>query len=72
MTIRFLQTVPSENPEWPFMAGQVIDVPAPSPSMQDALRNGTAELVKAEDERGEAPAVEIPEPVRRKGRKHVH
>jgi hypothetical protein len=72
VTIRFLQTVPSEHPDFPFMPGQVINVPAPSPSMQQALRGGLAEIVRAEDERAEAPAVESPEPVRRKGRKRVH
>jgi hypothetical protein len=72
MTIRFLQTAQSENPDFPFMAGQVIEVPAPSPLIQQALRGGLAEIVRADDERAEAPAVESTEPVRRKGRKRVH
>jgi hypothetical protein len=69
MTIRFLQTVQSENPDFPFMAGQVIDVPAPSPFLLNLLDGVRAEAVKAEDELTEAPAVEQPEPVTRRRRR---
>jgi hypothetical protein len=74
MTIRFLQTVQSENPEFPFVAGQVIDVPVPSPFLLNLLDGVHAEAVKDEDERAVAPETEQPEPVpvrRRRRRKHV-
>jgi hypothetical protein len=72
MTIRFLQTVQSGNPEFPFVAGQLISTTAPSPFLLDLLDGVRAEVVKDEDERAVAPETEQPEPVkRRKRRKHV-
>ena len=71
MQIRFLQTVASEVSDYPFMAGQVISVTAPSPFLLRFLDGIHAEVVKAEDERAVAPEMEQPEPVRRKRRKHV-
>lgn len=70
MTIRFLQTVPSENPEMPFRAGQVITVTYPSPMLLDYLDGERAELVR-EDATESAVLVpaEQPEPSR-KGRRH--
>lgn len=70
MRIRFLQTCASENPEYPFTAGQVIDVPAPSAFLLDLLDGVRAEAVPTDDtERAVAVAVEQPEPVCRKGRR---
>jgi hypothetical protein len=70
MTIRFLQTVESENPGFPFMAGQVITVPAPSPYLLSLLDGVRAEVVPTDDtERAVVPALEQPEPVTVKGRR---
>jgi hypothetical protein len=46
MRIRFLQTTRSENPNFPFQAGQVIDVPAPSPFLLSLLDGVRAEVIK--------------------------
>lgn len=70
MQIKFLQTCPSENPEFPFMAGQVIDIPVPSPSLLKLLDGVHAEAVTSDDtERAVAPSDPQPEPVRVKGRR---
>lgn len=76
MTIRFLQTVPSEHPEYPFMAGQVISVTAPSPFLLELLDGVRAEIVKGlepPEEQAVAPDGERPEPERprRRGRRHA-
>jgi hypothetical protein len=72
MTIRFLQTVDSEIPGYPFTAGQVITVPAPSPRLIDLLSAGLAEAVSDDcTERAEAPAAARPEPVSRRGRRRA-
>jgi hypothetical protein len=67
MTIRFLQTCQSENPAFPFMAGQVIHVPAPSAFLLGLVDGVRAEAVKTDDtERAvidEIHAWETPEPV---------
>jgi hypothetical protein len=64
MTIRFLQTVQSENPSFPFMAGQVIDVPVPSPYLLSLLDGVRAEAVKSDGiERAVVDGGETPEPV---------
>jgi hypothetical protein len=63
VTIRFLQTVPSENPDYPFTAGQVITVAAPSPFLLSLLDGVRAEVVKGLDEQlAIEPAGETPEP----------
>ena len=68
MTIRFLQAVASENPSFPFMAGQVIEVTAPSPFLLSLLDGVRAEPVKDDDERAVAVEAETPEPKRKRGR----
>ena len=50
MDLRFLQTVESSAPEYPFQAGQVIrDLPRLSPEMRQWIRDGLAELVRDEE-----------------------
>jgi hypothetical protein len=73
MTIRFLQTVQSENPAFPFMAGQVIHVPAPSPFLLGLVDGVRAEAVKTDSvERAVVDELETPEPVLvKRGRKRV-
>lgn len=46
MTIRFLQTTPSDSPEHPFQAGQIISVAEPSPYLLSLLDGVRAEAVK--------------------------
>lgn len=73
MTIRFLQTCPSENPDYPFMAGQVISVACPTPLIRTHLANGMAEAVKTDDtERAVAPEIEPAEPKRKRIRVQRH
>jgi hypothetical protein len=43
--IRFRQTTPSSHPEFPFQAGQVIDVPRLTPAIRQWLRDAFAEVV---------------------------
>lgn len=70
MTIRFLQTVASEHPDFPFMAGQVITVPVPSPFLLSLLDGVRATCVPDDgEERAVAPPDEQPEPVKAKGRR---
>jgi hypothetical protein len=67
MTIRFLQTVPSQNPEYPFQAGQIIYMAAPSGFLLQFV-DGIRAIAIPEDQEEravEAPA-DRPEPVRRK------
>jgi hypothetical protein len=45
MRLKFLHTIPSDNPHFPFMAGQVVDVEQLSPSMRAALETGAAIIV---------------------------
>jgi hypothetical protein len=47
MRLKFLQTTPSDNPNFPFQAGQVVDVDELSPSMRAAIASGAAVLVFA-------------------------
>jgi hypothetical protein len=69
VTIRFLQTCSSENPSFPFQAGQVITVTRPAPSMLDAITAGWAEVVREDaTERAVVPAGERPEPSAQKPR----
>jgi hypothetical protein len=77
MTIRFLQTVASENPAFPFQAGQVIDVPAPSGYLLSLCDGIRAEVVRTDDtEHAVLAPAEQPEPRilhRSKGRRaRVH
>jgi hypothetical protein len=70
MTIRFLQTCQSENPAFPFMAGQVIHVPAPSAFLLGLVDGVRAEAVRADGvERAVVDECETPEPVPVKGRR---
>lgn len=46
MQIRFLQTTPSENADYPFTAGQVITVSVPSPFLLSLCDGIRAELVR--------------------------
>ena len=71
MTIRFLQTTPSEHPDYPFMAGQIIEVAAPSPFLLGLLDGVHAEALKADDERAVEEPESIPEPVRKRGRRRA-
>jgi hypothetical protein len=67
--IKFLHTTPSENPAFPFQAGQVIEVPALTPSMRAAIEEHQAVLLS---EPPEAAVQEMPERAvmpRAKGRK---
>lgn len=70
MKIRFLEAVQSEHPEYPFGAGQVIDVACPSPYLQSLLDDGRAEAVPTDDDSEFAVELiaERPEPMRKKGR----
>jgi hypothetical protein len=69
MTIRFLQTTPSESPEYPFQAGQVITVACPSPYLLSLLDGKRAEAVRTDEtERAVEPSAERAEPAQ-KGRK---
>ena len=70
MRLKFLQTTTSDNPNFPFQAGQVVDVADLSPSMRAALETGSAVLVS--DPGPEAAVVSAPERAvlpRAKGRK---
>ena len=46
MTIRFLQATPSDSPDHPFQAGQVISVAEPSPYLLSLLDGVRAVAVK--------------------------
>jgi hypothetical protein len=50
-TIKFLETTPSENPDFPFQPGQVIRVSKLSPSLRKAIQAHQALLLKDEPER---------------------
>jgi hypothetical protein len=50
VTIRFLQTTPSDNPEYPFQAGQIISVDQPSEFLLGLLDGVRAEAVRSADE----------------------
>jgi hypothetical protein len=70
MVIRFLQTVPSENPDYPFMAGQVIAVACPSTFLLSLLDGKRAEVVRTDaTERAIEPPIERAEPKAQRGRK---
>jgi hypothetical protein len=44
--IRFLQTVESLAPGYPFWPGQVIDVVSPPPELLPAINDGRAEVLR--------------------------
>jgi hypothetical protein len=70
MTIRFLQTVPSQNAEFPFQAGQIITVTAPSDFILSLVDGVRAEVLRVDTtERAVAPAVTTPEPTLTKRRR---
>ena len=70
MKIRFLQTTPSDNPEYPFMAGQVITVAQPTPSLLRLIDDEHAEIVREDAiERAVVAPDPTPEPLRKKGRR---
>ena len=72
MQIRFLQTVPSENPSFPFIAGQTITVTQPSRFILNLIDGVRAIVVRADDtERAVAPDAEQPEPTEKRGRKRA-
>lgn len=56
MRIRILQTLPSGVDEFPFMPGQVINVPHPPPWMLSYLDGEKAVRLPDEDEVAVAPA----------------
>lgn len=73
MRLRFLQTTPSSNPEFPFQPGQVIYVTKLTAEMREWLTptgesGPLAEIVKDEPERAIAPAADQPEPGKRRRR----
>lgn len=49
MRIQFLQTVPSGVPEYPFQAGQILRIEAPSPELL-ALIDGVRAVALRDDE----------------------
>lgn len=63
MTIRFLQTTPSELRDFPFQAGQVITVPTPSRFLLSLLDGVRAEAVP-----DAVPEIAVARSPRRKGR----
>lgn len=71
MTIRFLQTCPSETPDFPFTAGQEIHVSAPSSFLLSLVDGIRAIAVRTDEtERAVAVAADIPEPTpKRRGRR---
>ena len=70
MRIRILQTVASEVPDMPFIAGQVLDVPAPSSYLLSLLDGIRAEAIPTDEtERAVLDDIAQPEPVRQKGRR---
>ena len=70
MQIRFLQTVPSENPDFPFQAGQLVTTTAPSTYLLSLIDGIRAIVVRSDDtERAVARTDEQPEPARKRGRR---
>jgi hypothetical protein len=72
MTIRFLQTVASDCPEFPFQAGQQIEVAVPSAYLLELCDGVRAVVVRTDDtEQAVMPRAETPEPVRTKTRRRA-
>lgn len=59
MTIRFLQLADSDVEGMPFMAGQTVEIAAPTPAMQRALQRGLAVVERQQEP--ETAIVETPE-----------
>ncbi len=45
MRLRFLHTVPSDNPHFPFQPGQILEMPRLTSEMRHWLREGWASLL---------------------------
>ncbi len=58
MVLRFLQTVPSANPEYPFQAGQIISCPQLSAEMKRWLKAGLVVLLPESLEAAVQPETE--------------
>lgn len=58
MTLRFLETLQSSNPEAPFQPGQIIRLPRLTPEMQRWVRDGKAQLLHEEPEMAVVDPVE--------------
>ena len=58
ITLRFLQMCVSENPEYPFQAGQTIRLPRLTTAMKAYVRKGWAVLLHEEPERAVLPQTE--------------
>lgn len=68
MKLRFLDTVPSSNPDYPFTLGQVIEVSRLTPEMRGWVKAGRAELVSEEPELATVSAPE--RAVLKRGKRH--
>jgi hypothetical protein len=55
MKLKFHQTLPSDAPEYPFRAGQVIEIAKPTKAMLGWIKRGWAEVLKDEPERAVIP-----------------
>ena len=65
MTIRFLQTCASENPDYPFVAGQEITFTGPPPPIFAQYLDGVrAFVLRDEPELAVVAVSEQPEPVK--------
>jgi hypothetical protein len=72
MVIRFLETVPSQNPEFPFTAGQIIHVVCPDAFLRGYIEAKKAVVVPSDDtERAIEPGAETPEPETKRGRRRA-
>ncbi len=58
MTLRFLDTLPSSNPDFPFQPGQIIHLPRLTPEMQRWVKDGRAQLIREEPELATVAPVE--------------
>lgn len=58
MRIRFLQTTASQNPNFPFQAGQVIALDRLTPEARQWIKDGRAEVVLDSPEAAVQPAGE--------------
>lgn len=58
MRIKFLQTTPSRAPEYPFRAGQTIEVAGLTPEVRAWLESGLVEVLKDEPEAATVAAAE--------------
>ena len=69
MQIKFLQTVPSETANVPFLAGQTIRVEMPNAYLLSLIDGVRAVAIPSDEtERAVAPVDERPEPKRKRGR----